>query len=184
MAGRLPKESIEVTLYMQGKTHEGYSWKPSREDYHYMDIALDEAEEAANEGNPAVGATFVAPSTSSRQGFVVSAHSTERTTSDLRNHAEMLAYGKAQPLIGRDLSSVAAYTTAEPCGMCGHIFEQGHIGKLVIAASRADAPEFFRQRALNLHEKLLDSGRTILVVRGIRKARAIKLLTQENNTAR
>lgn len=151
---------------------------PSSEDHRYMSLAFEEANLALEEGNPAVGAVIVTGH--GKDAHIFRGHSDEITTQDLSRHAEMNAYRKAQPELGLDLSSSSLYVTAEPCEMCGHIYTQGHIGKIVIAAMRTDAPDFFRQKRWKFEDRLKDAGRSVLVVSGFRREESLCLLTPEN----
>ena len=172
-------EALEVTQYLPGQQpYSGHLWKPDQEAYRNMRIALQEAEKAKNEGNPPVGAVIVSRINNQMRKFA--AHSTEITDDDLDRHAEYNAYHQLQPFVGRDSSTSVAFTTAEPCDSCAHRFIQGGLPQLVIAASYAEAPAFFRPRRLTLDHKLRDSGRSMLVVRGLLKAEALELLTAEN----
>jgi tRNA(adenine34) deaminase len=153
-------------------------YTPSKEDYEFMSMAFEEAVKAREEGNPPVGAviaTGVDDQTHTYRG-----RSDELTTKDLRRHAEMNAYDAAQPELGLDLSASSLYVTAEPCEMCGHVYTQGHIGKIVIAAMRSDAPDFFRQKRWNIDDRLQHAGRSVLVVSGFMREEALQLLTAEN----
>ncbi len=170
----LSPEIISATLYLPNGSASEVPYTPSAADFKHMDLAIKEAGLAVSEGNPAVGAVVVSPSD------VYSAHSTELSDRDLRNHAEMNAYGMAQPELGDDMSHTMWYTTVEPCHMCLGPIVQGEVGALYYAVARDDAPDFFRPRAIVLDQLLRDAGRTILVVSGIRREQSLKLLIGEN----
>ena len=169
---------LEATLYMPNKDVSIFAYPPTSEDFRYMDMALGEAQIALDEGNVAIGAVIVA--TVGSRTHVFKGHSTEITDDDLDAHAETNAYKQAQPVLGRDLSSAAAYITSEPCDGCVNRFAQGQLSKLVYASDYNDAPGFFRERSLSLDTKLRDKGRTIVVVRGLRKIQALKLMVPAN----
>lgn len=171
-------DSFESRLYLPNGEVQLIPYAASKEDFRYMDIALAEARAGLAEDNPAVGAVIVS-GTRKQDIQIFKGHSTELTDGDLLSHAEINAYRKAQPLLERDLSGASAYVTVDPCEMCGRIFTQGHIGKLVIAAQRCDVPDFLRPTEWDLDARLRSSGRTILTVFGVRKAEAMKLMTAE-----
>lgn len=171
-------DTLEATLYQPDGSVSQFAYIPSREDYKFMDMALLEAQLALDEGNVAIGAVLVA--VKGKQTRIFSAHSTEITENNLDAHAEYNAYQEARPVVGRDLSTTTAYVTSEPCDGCTNRFVQGHVAKLVYASDYNDAPGFFRERNMTLDRRLRDAGRTILVVRGLRKAEALKLMIPEN----
>lgn len=171
-------DTLEGRLYLPGGNVQSFPYEPSIEDYRYMDMALAEARLALEEGNVAIGAVFAVAAGSDTRVFT--GHSTEITDDDLDAHAESNAYQLAKPVVGRHMGNVSAYVTSEPCDACAHRFVQGHVGKLIYAADYNDAPEFFRSRPYGLDHKLRHSGRTILVVSGLRKAESLALLTREN----
>jgi tRNA(adenine34) deaminase len=168
---------VESRLYTPDGNIQEINYSPSKEDYDFMQIAIDEANLALSEGNPAVGAAFV---TGKRTpGSVFAAHATDITDGDLLAHAEVNAYKKARNEFGRDLSSMTAYVTLDPCEMCSRLMAQGHVGKLVVAAKYDDVPEFVRKRKISLDQRLRDAGRTILVVHGVMSEEAKSLMTKD-----
>ncbi len=171
-------DTLEGVLYQPDGNVSIFPYVPSHEDFTYMDMALGEAQTALEEGNVPIGAVFV--TTIGKKTLTFPGHSTEITTNNLDAHAEYNAYQDALPTLGRDLSKTAAYVTSEPCDGCTNRFVQGHIAKLVYAADYNDAPGFFRERNMTLDTRLRDAGRTILVVRGLRKPEALKLMDPKN----
>jgi tRNA(Arg) A34 adenosine deaminase TadA len=171
-------DALEAKLYQPAGNVSPIPYPPSREDHRYMDMALEEAQLALDEGNVAIGAVFVA--TLGHETKVWRAHSTEITENDLDAHAERNAYKQCQPVLGRDLSPVVAYVTSEPCRGCGNRFAQGRVGKLIYGADYNDAPGFFRSRETGLDTMLRDAGRTILVVPGFKKDEALGLMIPAN----
>lgn len=171
---------LEALLYQPNGTVSRLPYEPTKEDARFMRMAHKEARNALAEGNPAIGAVYA--TTIGNETRIFSGHSTEITDNDLDTHAEFNAYRQAQLTLGRDLSSVAAYVTSEPCGGCLNRFIQGHLGKLVYGASYAQGAElgYFRPRELSLHERLMDAGRTILVVSGYMADDALRLMDPAN----
>lgn len=164
-------DTLVGRLYLPtGEMHE-VPFTPSRADFQYMDKALAQAQLGLDEGNSPVGAVLVASS-----GSVYEGRSTEVIEQDLRKHAEMNVYDQAQPKFGMDLSQTTIYTTLSPCGMCFALLTQGHVGAIYIAAEYDDVPEFVRPRDYDFDKMLRSAGRNILVVAGLRKERALRLM--------
>lgn len=81
------------------------------EDTYFMKIALEEAENALEQGSLPVGAVVA------KAGEVLS--SAHRSVSDhYLGHAEINALRSALPQRERELSSLVLYSTLEPCVMC------------------------------------------------------------------
>jgi len=80
----------------------------------FMQVALTEAEKAAQEGEIPVGAAIF------KDGILVCAcHNLCEQTKDPTAHAELLAIWKALEKLGRkNLSGCELYVTLEPCAMC------------------------------------------------------------------
>jgi tRNA(adenine34) deaminase len=82
---------------------------------HHMEMALHEAEAAADADEVPVGAVIV----SLRQGVIASAHNQRETLHDPTAHAEMIAITQAaQALHSWRLEDCVLYVTLEPCPMC------------------------------------------------------------------
>jgi len=81
----------------------------------YMEMALQEAEAAAEEDEVPVGAVIV----SFEQGVIARAHNQREQLVDPTAHAEMIAITQAaQALRSWRLENCALYVTLEPCPMC------------------------------------------------------------------
>lgn len=158
--GRLLKE--QLTYY------------PSVEDNVWMDLALDLAEEAGESGDNAVGCVLV-----TQNDRVFATQTREFRDGTLLGHAELLAYMQAQPEVGRDLSHSRLYCSAEPCYQCSGLYDSGRLGMLLVAASKVDAPSFFR-KPNTLDHIWSTTRRELVVVEGLRKARAIEILHKYN----
>lgn len=98
----------------------------------FMEIALKEAQAAADRGEVPVGAVLVSP-----QGDVVAqAGNRTRELSDPTAHAEVLVIragcrtAASERLIGYDL-----YVTLEPCPMCAAAISNARIGRLYYGAA-------------------------------------------------
>lgn len=81
----------------------------------HMEMALEEAELAADEDEVPVGAVIVSP----RQGIIGRGHNQRERLLDPTAHAEMIAITQAaQSLRSWRLEGCALYVTLEPCPMC------------------------------------------------------------------
>lgn len=83
------------------------------DDYMYMGLALDQARQAADEGEIPIGAVIVA-----KGRIVAAAHNMTEALTDVTAHAEMLAITAAQSALGKYLGDATLYVTVEPCTMC------------------------------------------------------------------
>lgn len=163
-------DTLPATIYTpNGVQHYDYIVSPA--DYDRMDQALEEAQRALDAGDSPIGSMLVTPNN------VYPTRTTEFSDNDLFGHAEMNGVKAARTEVGRDLSKCILYTTAEPCVGCSYILDKGQLGMLVIAASRDDAPEFFRKRDITLDTIWSKSRRTLTVVKGLRVVEAASLLT-------
>ena len=95
---------------------------------HHMEMALDEAAAAAEEGEVPVGAVIV----SFRRGVVAQAHNQREQLLDPTAHAEMIAITQAaQALRSWRLEDCALYVTLEPCPMCAGAVVQARLPLVV-----------------------------------------------------
>lgn len=97
-----------------------------------MDLALEEANAAANRGEVPVGAVVVSP-----DGKVIAqAGNRTRELSDPSAHAEILAIRDAgQKLCSERLTGCDLYVTLEPCPMCAAAIGFARIARLYYGAS-------------------------------------------------
>lgn len=104
---------------------------PSFDHRYYMRKALQEAEQAFEEGEIPVGAVVVC------EGQIVAkAHNQTELLKDITAHAEMLAItAAANHLGGKYLQECTLYVTLEPCVMCAGALYWSQIGELVFGAS-------------------------------------------------
>jgi len=100
------------------------------QDNYFMDLALDEAKEAAEAGEIPVGAVIVVA------GQVIArAHNEREATGDATAHAELLAIRKACETLHRwRLSDATLYVTLEPCPMCAGAIWNARMGRVVYGA--------------------------------------------------
>ena len=92
-----------------------------------MALALDEAREAAAQGDAPIGAVVV------HDGEVIArAHNRRECDRDPTAHAELLALQRAAAVLGRwRLTGCTFYVTLEPCAMCAGALVLARIGRLV-----------------------------------------------------
>jgi tRNA(adenine34) deaminase len=98
-----------------------------------MDMALDQARQAALRGEVPVGAVIV------QAGAVVAqAGNRTRALRDVTAHAEMLVIRAASQALGQErLLDCDLYVTLEPCAMCAGAIAAARIGRLYYAAADA-----------------------------------------------
>jgi tRNA(adenine34) deaminase len=97
---------------------------------HYMQQALAEARQAAEEDEVPVGAVIV------HDGRIIAAaHNQRETLHDPTAHAEMIAITQAaEALGGWRLEGCTLYVTLEPCPMCAGAIVQARVPTVVYGA--------------------------------------------------
>jgi tRNA(adenine34) deaminase len=99
---------------------------------HHMEMALEEAEAAAEADEVPVGAVIV----SFEKGVIGRAHNQRELLHDPTAHAEMLAITQAaQALYSWRLDQCVLYVTLEPCPMCAGAIVQARLPLLVYGAA-------------------------------------------------
>jgi tRNA(adenine34) deaminase len=95
-----------------------------------MEVALEEARQAASIGEVPVGAAVL------REGTVVArAHNETVQRRDPTAHAELLAVRQALSLLQTDrLSDCTLYVTLEPCAQCAGAIVLTKVGRVVFGA--------------------------------------------------
>lgn len=101
------------------------------EDVVYMTLALEQAREAAAEGEVPIGAVLVC------DGAVVAhGRNAREGAADPTAHAEMIAIREGAERLGRwRLSGCTLYVTLEPCPMCAGALVNARIDRLVYGAA-------------------------------------------------
>jgi tRNA(Arg) A34 adenosine deaminase TadA len=163
-------ETLPMRIYHPGGEVEEGTYTPDNYDRHNMDQALDAAEKAGQAGDNAVGCAYVLP-----DGQVIVSQTREFRDQDLQGHAEQIGYRFIQPFVGRELKNTRLYTIAEPCYGCAYMLDKGSLNTLFLAANKSDAPEFFRNPD-TLDHIWKKTRRTLKVVSGLRKSRALEIL--------
>ena len=99
-------------------------------DIEYMNMALQQAEIAAENGEVPVGAVLV-----TEDGDVFASYNAPITTHDASAHAEMRAIRMACEAAGNyRLTGSTLYVTLEPCTMCAGAIIHARIGRVVYGA--------------------------------------------------
>lgn len=97
----------------------------------YMDIALAEAQAAAERGEVPVGAVIAGP-----DGVIAQAGNRTRELNDPTAHAEMLVIREACKTLGKErLTGLDLYVTLEPCPMCAAAISNARIVRLYYGAA-------------------------------------------------
>ncbi|MEC9476050.1 MAG: nucleoside deaminase [Planctomycetota bacterium] len=108
------------------------SWLDDNQDIPQMQLALQEARSASEDGEVPVGAVIWHP----ERGVIARARNSKETLRDPTAHAEILALGQAaQALDGWRLEGCTLYCTLEPCPMCAGAILQARIDRVVFGAS-------------------------------------------------
>ena len=102
----------------------------------HMEMALEEAQLAADEDEVPVGAVLV----SAEQGIIARAHNQREQLRDPTAHAEMIAITQAaQALQSWRLDQTILYVTLEPCPMCAGAIVQARIPLVVFGCTDTKA---------------------------------------------
>lgn len=99
-------------------------------DQYFMQIALQQATIAFEEGEVPVGAIIVC-----EDQIIAKAYNQTEKLCDVTAHAEMLAITAASQTLGaKYLKKCTLYVTLEPCTMCGGAIFWSQLGGIVIGA--------------------------------------------------
>ncbi len=100
-------------------------------DEYFMQIALQQATIAFDEGEIPVGAVIVC-----QNQIIAKAYNQTEKLSDVTAHAEMLAITSATQTLGtKYLKDCTLYVTLEPCVMCGGAIFWSQLSRIVWGAS-------------------------------------------------
>ncbi|MCX8112511.1 MAG: nucleoside deaminase [Bacteroidia bacterium] len=117
-------------------------------DYHFMRIAIEEAQLAYEEGEVPVGAVLTLGGE-----LIARDHNRTEQLCDATAHAEMLCLTAATAhLRSKYLRQAVMYITLEPCAMCAGALAWVQIGEIVFAASDPERG-FSRYKPSPLHPK-------------------------------
>lgn len=100
------------------------------EDEKYMEIALEQANEAFRKGEVPIGAVLV------KEGEILAAdHNRREELRDATAHAEILVLRRGGEKLGSwRLLEATLYVTLEPCPMCAGALVQARVPRLVFGA--------------------------------------------------
>lgn len=102
-----------------------------RDDEFFMRLALEEAQQAYDEGEVPIGAVLVY-----NDQVVSRAHNQTERLSDPTAHAEILCLSSAsQYLDSKYLPQCRLYVTIEPCAMCAGAIRWSRVSALIYGAS-------------------------------------------------
>ena len=105
---------------------------PLPDDLKYMDLALREAQRAADDGEVPTGCVIVHAQPDARPRVIARAHNQVETLRDPTAHAEMIAITQAAATLGDwRLTHTVLYVTKEPCAMCAGAIVLARIPRLV-----------------------------------------------------
>ncbi|WP_397536711.1 tRNA adenosine(34) deaminase TadA [Rummeliibacillus pycnus] len=105
------------------------------QDYHFMQLAIEEAQRAESLGEVPIGAVIVY-----QNQVIASAHNLRETSQNAVTHAELMAIQHACDVIGSwRLEETTLYVTLEPCPMCAGAILQSRIPRIVYGARDSKA---------------------------------------------
>jgi len=97
-----------------------------------MDLALNEAQQAASAGEVPVGAVIV----DVRGQVLAAAGNRTRRDCDPTAHAEILAIRQAAAILGQErLAGCTLYVTLEPCAMCAGALVHARVTRVIYGAA-------------------------------------------------
>jgi len=138
---------------------------------HFMQMALREARQAAEEDEVPIGAVIV-----HGERIIASAHNQREQLRDPTAHAEMIAITQAADSLGSwRLENCAMYVTLEPCPMCAGAIIQARIPIVVYGATDPKAGA-----VTSLYNILTDNrlNHRAMIVPGILASECAALLTE------
>lgn len=116
-------------------------------DEYFMQIALQQAQDAFDQDEIPVGAVVVI-----NDKIISKGHNLTEMLTDVTAHAEMLCITSAANYLGgKYLKDCTLYVTLEPCPMCAGALYWAQLGKLVYGAS--DEKRGFVMKQTELHPK-------------------------------
>ena len=143
---------------------------PGVEDPEAMDLALEQARNAAYDGDVPVGAVVVVDGK-----VVASAGNRREAADDPTAHAEIIALREAATALGRwRLSDATLYVTLEPCPMCAGALVAARVARVVFACADPKAGACGSLYNLCVDPRL---NHEVEVVAGVRESEAARLLS-------
>jgi tRNA(adenine34) deaminase len=137
--------------------------------HRYMDLALDEARQAADHGDVPVGAVVI------HDGEVIArGHNRREVDQDPTAHAELLALQGAAKVLGSwRLSGASLYVTLEPCPMCAGALVNARVDHVIYGCADPKAGAVRSFYALCEDPRL---NHRVQVTRGVRAEACAELL--------
>ena len=137
----------------------------------HMELAIQEAETAADEEEVPVGAVIV----SLKQGVIGQAHNQREQLRDPTAHAEMIAITQAAKALGSwRLEGCVLYVTLEPCPMCAGAIVQARLPLVVYGAADPKAGACDTLYQITSDQRL---NHRCLVISGVQMGRCADLLS-------
>ncbi|MGL5915260.1 MAG: tRNA adenosine(34) deaminase TadA [Culicoidibacterales bacterium] len=97
---------------------------------HYMQIAIQQAQFAAEIGEVPIGAVLV-----HNNQIIAQAFNDRETSQNPLHHAELMVIEQASQILGKwRLTDCTLYVTLEPCPMCAGAIIQSRVGRIVFGA--------------------------------------------------
>ena len=132
-------------------------------DEFFMNLAIKEAEKAAEVGEIPIGALIVC-----NNKIIAKAHNMVEKLNDSTAHAEILVITAAENILqSKYLTECTIYITIEPCVMCAGAIHWAQIKKVVYATND-------KKKGYSVYSK--DILRNTEVITGINEDRASKLI--------
>jgi tRNA(adenine34) deaminase len=120
-----------LVLQQKANFQKTVSQYPLFSDEYFMQLAIYEAEAAAQAGEIPVGAVVVC-----QQQVIAKARNQTEQLNDVTAHAEIVAItAAAQHLGSKYLTNCTLYVTLEPCPMCAGALYWAQVGRVVYGAS-------------------------------------------------
>jgi len=149
----------------------------NKKDENFVRIAIEEAENALNEGNSPYGAILVKD-----DKIIARAHNTTTTDNNPTAHAEINVIRKlSKELDAKNLEGYTLYSNVEPCPMCAAACIWAGISRIVFGASIQDVMKSERYQTGKYQIKMsckevIDAGfKNIEVISGVLKEESLKL---------
>src|SRR5438105_3040328 len=125
-----------------------HSYKPTKR---FMELALTEAERAADRGDYPIGAV-VTRVMGRREVVIASAGNRVKTSGSSIKHVELETLKYVSSGYGRYLPDFVLYSTHEPCAMCAGACVWSRIGGIVYGVSQEDIAAYGRKHGTEYYK--------------------------------
>jgi tRNA(adenine34) deaminase len=143
-------------------------------DRRVMSCAILQAERAWTRGQRPFGCVIIHPT----RGVVALTGGSE-SRRDPTAHCEVHAIQIACRILDGLLVGCTMYSTHEPCAMCCGAICHSKISRVVFGSWRADMPDLFRQRRIDVFDLLSDTTVPVRVQGGVRRHECVALFDVE-----